>query len=327
VRNTRRVRLLAILAVAVVGVVVLVVGLTRSDVDGTGGNNADDGVGNPAIDGIVTTADGYVTLYPGTAPVIFTAGHGGSARPDSVADRTLARCIREPILGTDLDTIEMALDIRDEWFRQTGEYPWVIITTMARSKVDVNLPIGPGACGDEKAERVWQGYHDLITRASDAITSSGHDAFLTDIHGHQERDRIELGYLLTADTLRQSDSELDADPIAALQSSVRTLADAAPMPLSAFLRGPTSLGTLLDEAGYPTVPSAAISAPDADGPDSGYFTGGFTTRTHGCRDGGSVCAVQLELNRTGIRDTADNRRAFASALVTAYRTFFTAVAG
>jgi hypothetical protein len=45
-----------------------------------------------------------------------------------------------------------------------------------------------------------------------------------------------------------------------------------------------------------------------------YFDGGYNTDTHGCRGGGTICAVQIEANRVGVRDTEENRARFAAAL-------------
>jgi hypothetical protein len=45
-----------------------------------------------------------------------------------------------------------------------------------------------------------------------------------------------------------------------------------------------------------------------------YFDGGYNTSTHGCRGGGVICAVQIEANRVGVRDTEESRAKFAAAV-------------
>jgi len=45
-----------------------------------------------------------------------------------------------------------------------------------------------------------------------------------------------------------------------------------------------------------------------------YFTGGYSTRRHGSRDGGTVSGVQIEAHYTGIRNTSENRENFAEIL-------------
>jgi hypothetical protein len=123
---------------------------------------------------------------------------------------------------------------------------------------------------------------------------------------------VEIGYLLTAADLALPDEMLD-QPAYIQKSSVRAIADRDPSrPFSSLVRGERSLGALLIEAGYPAVPSPVMRYPEG-----GYLTGGYSTARHGSRDGGRISGVQLELHYGGVRDTAENRRAFAEALVDA----------
>jgi hypothetical protein len=82
------------------------------------------------------------------------------------------------------------------------------------------------------------------------------------------------------------------------------------------LRGPTSLGTLYADKGFPAIPSS--SDPRPSGTD--YFNGGDNTRRHSCGSeagplggstGGLICGVQIEANFVGVRDNAANRERFA----------------
>jgi hypothetical protein len=84
----------------------------------------------------------------------------------------------------------------------------------------------------------------------------------------------------------------------------------SPLSFAELLRGPSSLGAFLESEGFPAVPSNARPDPGSDD----YFEGGFNTSTHGCRGGGTICAVQIESNRVGVRDTEENRARFAAAL-------------
>ena len=81
---------------------------------------------------------------------------------------------------------------------------------------------------------------------------------------------------------------------------------------AALLRGPTSLGALFVKNGFAAVPSPADPAPAAG---DEYFTGGYTTDRHGSSGGGTVDAVQVEANRTGVRDTPENLERYAGAIV------------
>ena len=47
-----------------------------------------------------------------------------------------------------------------------------------------------------------------------------------------------------------------------------------------------------------------------------YFTGGYNTYTYGSRNEGSIDAIQLELNKKGVRENIDEVENFATALST-----------
>jgi hypothetical protein len=139
------------------------------------------------------------------------------------------------------------------------------------------------------------------------------------MHGHGHAiPRLELGYLLSAAELRQSDAELDGDPAWQEASSINTISsDDSGATFAELLRGPASLGALYAANGFPAVPSASVPEP-LRGED--YFSGGFNTDGYTCSTtagglsgmpGGNVCGVQMEANRVGVRDTATNRARFA----------------
>jgi hypothetical protein len=138
-----------------------------------------------------------------------------------------------------------------------------------------------------------------------------------DMHGHgHAKQRLELGYLLTSAQLGLSDAALDANRAFEDTASMRTVSEATPLPFSALLRGPESLGALYAANGFPSVPSPADLGPGADD----YFSGGDDTRRHACgaeasalggTTAGNICGVQIEANLTGVRDTPANRERFA----------------
>ncbi|MGB2050402.1 MAG: hypothetical protein ACPHTG_05535, partial [Flavobacteriaceae bacterium] len=80
------------------------------------------------------------------------------------------------------------------------------------------------------------------------------------------------------------------------------------MELEDLLTGPMALGTLLEEAGFPSVPSASDTAP---APGDLFFSGGYNTQTYGSKDQGMIDAIQLELNRQGLRSESLDRQRFS----------------
>ena len=139
-----------------------------------------------------------------------------------------------------------------------------------------------------------------------------------DMHGHgHAKNRLELGYLLGSDLLNGVDSSLDSPTVVSL-TSIREIGLDAPIPFSQLLRGSTSLGGYLEAEGLPVLPSPGDPSPGEDP----YFTGGYNTRRHGSRnDGEVVSGIQIEHHFPGLRDTDQNRRAYAARLAVSIRSF------
>ena len=55
-----------------------------------------------------------------------------------------------------------------------------------------------------------------------------------------------------------------------------------------------------------------------------YFSGGYNTANYSSYKGGTIDGIQVECNRTGLRDTKSNRQTFAMAFVNAVTTFLKA---
>lgn len=254
----------------------------------------------------VYAADGDVEYHPGSLPFIITAPHGGLLRPDDVANR------RDGNVKNDARTQQLARLIA-EALADGEERPHLVINLLHREKLDANRPIEDAAEGDARAEAAWNAYHDLIDQArADVIASHGR-GLLLDVHGHShDEPRVELGYLITSTELALDDEAFET---LADDSSIRHLADASALTFAELVRGPTSLGARLDAAGYAAMPSPRFVAPHG----LPYFSGGYTLRRHGSRDGKPVDAIQLEAPKKGVRDTRLHRIAFAAVVARALR--------
>ncbi|HUF28432.1 MAG TPA: hypothetical protein VMM18_15755 [Gemmatimonadaceae bacterium] len=264
-------------------------------------------------------ANDYVEYIAGDLPLVFTAAHGGLLAPADIPVRTEGACGGDFATVRDSYTQELTRDLRAAFFTLTGKYPHIVINRLSRDRLDANRPLADAACGDPRAETAWNEYHDFIEVAKARILAEYGRGWYTDIHGHGHAvQRLELGYRLGAATLRRSDAELDDDPSFEQLSSFRSFSESSPLSLSALLRGPKALGTLLEEAGYPSVPSQQDPAPLAG---EEYFSGGYNTQRHACATGGQICGVQIEANMIGVRNTALGRETFALALVNVYAEF------
>jgi hypothetical protein len=261
--------------------------------------------------------NGYTEYLPGELPLVLSAPHGGDQKPTEIPDRTYG------VTGADRATRELALQIRETIKAQTGFYPHIILTHLHRSKLDPNREIVEAAQGDPESERAWWEFQTFIDEAGQLVEETFGEALYIDLHGHgHDIQRLELGYLLSSSDLANT-NEVLSGPSFINKSSFRALGQGAGVNFADLIRGPLSLGSLLEIEGIPTVPSQNQPNPGSNP----FFSGGYNTAQHGSRDGGSVSGVQIECNYTGVRDTASNRKALAEALGRALATFFPAVFG
>ncbi len=262
-------------------------------------------------------ANDYTEYVAGNLPLIITAPHGGTDSASALPNRT------EGTFTTDLNTAELSRAIRTACSNRFGRWPHVIICRVPRTKIDCNREIVEGAQGASATEAVWNEYHRLIRTAKESVTSSYGRGLLIDVHGHGHTlQRLELGYNLSTATLNNnsfSTSEKNS-------SCVRELANRTRVSFEELIRGSFSLGTLIGLRGYPSVPSLELPNPGktTGGGDNDYFSGGYTVEIHGTMspNTGTINAIQMECNYTGVRDSSVSRAAFAAKLVLALEEYF-----
>ncbi len=243
-------------------------------------------------------------------PLILTVAHGGSEKPAWIKDRVCPDAVNVQ----DEFTLELVQEIVDA-FAANGPYkPYVILNKLHRSKVDLNRNRLDATCGDPNSQKAYDAFHGFIVQAKTNIEQQFSKGILIDIHGHgHDIQRIELGYLLYEEELREKDDALNKAPLLTY-SSIQRLAQSnlKNFTHAELLRGPSAFGTLLQNRGFKSVPSQSIPYPQMDEP---YFSGGYIAATHGSYAGGTVDAIQMECNREQVRDSAASRRAFANAFV------------
>jgi N-formylglutamate amidohydrolase len=253
---------------------------------------------------------GWVTASDGTIPVIIVAPHGGDLSPTDLPNRSCAGCV----LLNDANTMQLAQEIAAEFDRRIGERPFVVINRLHRSKFDGNRDLAEATGGFAALDPVWEHWQAQIDSARVRVARLHPRALMIDLHGHAHAiPRLELGYIISANQLRQTDEQLLAHLPG---SSIGRLHQLKPQQDSGALlvRGPRALGSRLAALGIPAVPSDSTPAPLVG---EEYFSGGYNTQRHGSAAGGAVDAIQIECHNAGVRDTPSNRTAFAEALVTA----------
>jgi Bacterial Ig-like domain (group 2) len=271
--------------------------------------------------------NGYIEYIAGNAPVILTAPHGGALTPSTIPDRTAALCGGTATTVTDANTQDLVRSMQQRFFARHGTYPHVIISLLSRRKLDPNRLPTEAACNNADALVALEDWHGFIDGAKQAVLQTTGKGWYMDIHGHgHAAQRLELGYLLSANDLDRADATLDGSATFENTSSIRTLSQFSPLSFSALLRGANSLGTLYATNGFPSVPSASDPSPNG----AEYFNGGDNTVRHACGSGsialgglgsGNICGVQIEANFTGVRDTPANRERFADVTATVLESY------
>jgi hypothetical protein len=209
--------------------------------------------------------NGYVEYIPGDLPLILSGPHGGNLCPDEIPDRTYGTIGSCSPTGSDTNTLPLVTTIRSVFFESTGHTPHIILLRLARPKLDANRKIEEAAQGNPFSENTWSEYHGFVDVAKDTISKEFGFGLYMDMHGHgHDIPRIELGYLLSKTDLQTSGLNL---PHMIDKSSFKTLSEIslASTPSSTsftdIIRGPKSLGSLLEERGIRAVPSGPDAAP------------------------------------------------------------------
>ena len=250
----------------------------------------------------------YVEYIPGDSPIIIAAPHGGRLKDDSIPDRTSG------VVVTDTNTDILARNIYES-FKKSGNTPHLIICHLKRLKVDCNRSREKSCEGDKQALKVWDDFQGFIEKAKSTIRKTKKKILYIDLHTHGHRiQRLELGYLLRSSDLRKSGDEFNHLQV---RSSLKDLVQSAEF--NELIRGEKSLGTLLSNKGYPSVPSLQIQEP---GKGNKFFSGGFNTVQHGAQKATDSFAIQIECNNKGVRDSEQNRLKFAGVLSQSLLTFY-----
>jgi N-formylglutamate amidohydrolase len=271
--------------------------------------------GQPILDSGAFDAQEYVEFASGNIPLILSVPHGGELKPGEIVNRTC----NDAVNVMDEFTIELAKAIMAE-FAKTGMRPYLIINKIHRSKMDANRNRADAACGDKNAEAVWDLFHGEIENSMATVNTKFQKGLFIDLHGHgNPKQRVELGYLLFDDELALSDTRLNSPELVKVSSIQNLVKDNTAGALHTdLLKGENAFGSLLDQAGFASVPSALDPVPLSS---DNYFSGGHNTATYSSYKGGAIDGIQVECNRIGLRETAANRQAFAVAFVKATKAY------
>lgn len=253
----------------------------------------------------------YIEYVPGTYPVILSAPHGGDKAPAAIPIQPDVKPAR------DGGSLETTLLVQSNIKKKTGRAPHVIINHLTRNRLNANRTKDEASGGNPQAANAWEEFHVYIEAAKAWVTSACGRGHYIDMHtnGHAEGWN-EMGFALTGAELDLSNKELDT-PARRKKSTVRALVTPPSVSFIEVLRGPTSLGGLLDAAGVKAVPSPRYPGPKG----GGFFSGGYNVRRHGSRDGGVIDGTQIENSYKYVNSGVKTREEYAAKLADAIIAF------
>jgi len=261
----------------------------------------------------------YLPGSPGSSLVI-SAPHDGEMKPASIPTRQngcqteSGGCDFKPSCTgkrsiacratsvQDLYTKDIARELQATIGRLTGLMPHLIVSHLARSKLDPNRPVEEAAQYNPAAIRAWTDFHGYIQTAHTAVQSNGPGLHI-DIHGQNAEDNwIEFGYGISRSQLNKAGRP--GHPISFERSSIKALARrltdtrmseyARSQGLQKLLSGTYSMGAMAEARGFKSVPSPQFQRPNMSNPGK-YYSGGYITKRWGSRNGGDIDSIQFEL--------------------------------
>lgn len=223
----------------------------------------------------------YIEYRAGNLPIIIVAPHAGTLLPDELPD------IHDR--GADNGTLETTQDLWDTLFAQTnGCYPHIIFCHLHPRKLNAVDEIDSAAGTHPAARNAYEEFHEYIQIAKDKVTNDWGKGHYFEMHGNGHAEMwSEIGLGVSKVYLNDSD---DAILGRLPYSTVKNLCTDGGADFIEVIKGETSLGGLLQERGWKSVPSPTYPAPG----EGGFFFAGWNTWLHGSRYEGTIDATHLE---------------------------------
>ena len=227
----------------------------------------------------------YIEYIPGDMPVIFVAPHAGNLQPTTLPDIATR--------GNDNGTMDLVLFMADSMhFKTGGCRPHIIINHLRPSKLNPVYSISDSttAAGTNPTSlQALNDFHNFIQIAHDRVSSDWGKGHYFELHGNGTSEQWNMvGLGISKTSLNLPDATIAT---MTANSTIKNLCTAGGADFLEVLKGPTSLGGMLDSMGWKSTTSPAHPAP----PDSvTFFYAGQNTWRYGSKYTGTIDATHLE---------------------------------
>jgi len=271
----------------------------------------------------------FTTYYEGNIPIIILSLNDGDKEPSNIPDRTLGcwngtdssgqpKCVWEYDCDTNYGLEANCTDAENiandgttyisnclyqniKLFGDSSR-PHYIKNNLAREKIETNTPkTGDDAAAMKNAyqwqpeapaalsviwDEIWLKW---VPKAKNATRKQCEFGFLFDVHGYPDKGADQLGYLISREALGYDNKQLNAE---AESSSLNKLVESAGVNLTDLIKGPNSIGTIMDEQfGWDILPSTERPVPQSS---DTYYSGGWSLKS--TTSEGFVSAAQIEIS-------------------------------
>ncbi|MBV1869596.1 MAG: fibronectin type III domain-containing protein [Gammaproteobacteria bacterium] len=232
--------------------------------------------------------DADIEYIAGDLPIIISVPHGGDKTPRDIPTRR-GGAFSGVTTATDIYTVPLAYQLRNEIYKQTGGYPHIIICRLDRSKVDMNRDREPKWSENSRVLTAWEDFHGFIDLAKQAAIdqtaannepSSGF-GFYIDLHG-QPGSRTMIGNSISGYHLNKSDDHINAMVADSSLDDVFSRFNHTGKPFADMVRGENSFGGLIEEHGVPLAGDNLLCVPSPSKPEPGgtFYSGHYNLNRH-----------------------------------------------
>jgi N-formylglutamate amidohydrolase len=206
----------------------------------------------------------FLTIHPGTLPVIISAPHGGTLAIPGVTNRE-GKDVAQFTTVRDINTDLLAQKLAEKVEARLGGKPWLVVAKFTRKHIDANRPAS-GAYESKEAKPIYDAYHTALEKACKEVKTKFGSGLLLDIHGQA----------VQADAIFRGTQNGKTTKLLTERFGPKAIT------------GPEGFQGMLEARGYTMLPPASSTDKET------RFNGGYIVQHYGSHTGYGIDAIQLE---------------------------------